>query len=119
MKRFYYAVIGLALCAAPVYASVFSIINDKMIDGAVTLLFTAGSALLCAFFGHKYSIAKFKAPVLALIQVYRRYKAGKRKQSEEGTDLSKTEWNEIFADMTVAVEGIVALLPAKWVVSSK
>jgi fatty acid/phospholipid biosynthesis enzyme len=93
---------------AGVLDSIKGAISAHLAEGAVTVLFAA----LAAIFGKKY--LAFKAPIIALLDVFAEYRRGKMLQSEEGKDLSKAEWNAIFAKMTIAVEAIVAVMPAGW-----
>ncbi len=104
--------LGLILFAAAAHAGVLGSIKNAitghLVEGAVTVLFAA----LAALFGKKY--LAFKTPIIALLDVFEEYRKGKLLQSEEGKDLSKAEWNAIFAKMTIAVEAIVAAMPAAW-----
>jgi len=93
---------------AGVLDSIKGVISEHLAEGAITVIFAA----LAAIFGKKY--LAFKAPIVALLDVFAEYRKGKLLQSEEGKDLSKAEWNAIFAKMTIAVEAIVAAMPAAW-----
>ncbi len=103
------AALGLFLLSATTaQAGWTDAIRDYTISGGIAVLF----AIIAAVFGKKYMA--FKAPIIALLDVFAEYRRGKLIQSEEGQDLSKAEWNMIFAKMTLAVEAIVAAMPAAW-----
>ncbi|MFA5186666.1 MAG: hypothetical protein WC551_09340 [Patescibacteria group bacterium] len=113
MRRTILITIGIliltaAAAQAGVLDSIKNTISTHLVEGAITVLFAAAAAV----FGKKY--LAFKAPLIALLAVFEEYRKGKLLQSEEGKDLSKAEWNMIFAKMTVAVEAIVAAMPAAW-----
>jgi len=108
MKKFLLVFLILLLLATPALAGWTDVIKDYTISGLVAVLF----AIIAAVFGKKW--LAFKAPIQALLDVFAEYRRGKLIQSEEGQDLSKAEWNAIFAKMTIAVEAIVAAMPASW-----
>jgi predicted DNA-binding protein (MmcQ/YjbR family) len=109
MKRTILITLGfLLLAATSAQAGWTDTIRDYTISGGITVLF----AIIAAVFGKKYMA--FKAPIIALLDVFAEYRRGKLLQSEEGKDLSKAEWNAIFAKMTLAVEAVVAAMPASW-----
>lgn len=98
----------LLLTTTLAHAGWGDVIKDNLLSGATTVLFAA----VAAIFGKKY--LAFRAPIIALLDVFAEYRKGKLLQSEEGKDLTKAEWNAIFGKMTVAVEAIVAAMPAAW-----
>jgi hypothetical protein len=100
--------LGVMLFAAAAHAGWTDTLRDYTISGSISVLFV----IIAAVFGKKYMA--FKAPITALLDVFAEYRRGKLLQSEEGKDLSKAEWNAIFAKMTIAVEAIVAAMPAAW-----
>jgi hypothetical protein len=103
---------GMAV-ASVVDAGVWGTIKSGVVDGGLTVVFAA----IAAVFGKKW--LGLKAPVQALIAVFRRYQAAKLLQSDGGRDISKAEWNVIFADMTAAVEAIISAIPAGWLPAAK
>ena len=108
MRKFTITTILLLLVATAAYAGWTDVIRDYTVTGLTTVFF----ALVAAVFGKKW--LALKAPIQALLDVFAEYRRGKLIQSEEGKDLSKAEWNAIFTKMTVAVEAIVAAMPANW-----
>jgi hypothetical protein len=108
MKRFTIAFIVLMSFASLAFAGWTDVIKDYTVNGLITVLF----AIAAAVFGQKW--LAFKRPIQALLDVFAEYRAGKLKQSVGGEDLTKEEWNAIFTKMTVAVEEIVAAMPASW-----
>ena len=112
MKRFihvlFLAVTLFIVTAIPASAGWRDVIQENIINGGLVVIF----AIIAGVFGKKW--LAFKAPIQALLAVFAEYRKGKLIQSEEGEDLSKAEWNAIFAKMTLAVESIVAVIPAGW-----
>lgn len=117
MKRFInillLAVILLFASTLPAFAGWKDVLQDNLINGGIVLLF----AIIAGLFGKKW--LAFKAPIQALLSVFAEYRKGKLIQSEEGKDLSKAEWNAIFEKMTLAVESIIAVMPASWLPKQK
>jgi hypothetical protein len=108
MKRFTIAFIFLMSFATLAFAGWTDVVKDYTINGLIAVLF----AIVAAVFGQKW--LALKKPIQALLDVFAEYRAGKLVQSEGGKDLTKDEWNKIFAKMTVAVEAIVAAMPESW-----
>ncbi len=117
MKRFInvflLALSMFVLTAIPACAGWKDVIQDNIINGGIVVLF----AIIAGIFGKKW--LAFKAPIQALIAVFKEYREGKLIQSEEGKDLSKAEWNKIFEKMTIAVESIISVMPASWLPKQK
>jgi len=107
-KRFLISFLLLMSFATLAFAGWFDVVKDYTINGMITVLF----AIIAAVFGQKW--LALKKPIQALLDVFAEYRAGKLVQSEGGCDLTKAEWNKIFEKMTVAVESIVAAMPASW-----
>lgn len=101
-------VVMFVLFATAAYAGWTDSIKDFAVEGLVTVFF----AIIAAVFGKKW--LAFKKPVQALLDVFAEYRKGKLLQSDGGQDLTKAEWNVIFEKMTLAVEAIVAAMPASW-----
>lgn len=109
MKRVFLFVALMALVMVSVAeASIWSTVKDGAINGGLTVIF----AVIAGLFGKKW--LTLKAPIQAIIEVFRKYRSAKLLQSEDGKDISKAEWNAIFQEMTVAVEALIAAIPAKW-----